>query len=84
MMKNNLSKEEVAQILENFLEGKSGRWDWDDYSLGMCFEDECLERIRIRCRGLSQEFPAHNQGEYCNPQGLDVIRDYIKQLRASE
>lgn len=83
MKKYKLSNQEVAQILEDFLEGRGSRWAWDDFTLGMSFEDKHLENIRIRCVGLSQEFPPNNPNEYCNEQGRNVIRDFIKQLRAS-
>ncbi len=83
MKKYKLSNQEVAQILEDFLESRGSRWAWDDYTLGMSFEDKHLEDIRIRCVGLSQEFPPDNPNEYCNEHGRDVIREYIKQLRVS-
>ncbi|HEY2168427.1 MAG TPA: hypothetical protein VGJ30_02290 [Candidatus Angelobacter sp.] len=82
-MKNReLSNQEVAQILEDFLDGKGSQWAWDDFTLGMSFEDKHLEEIRIRGMGLSQEFPPSNPNEYCNEQGRKVIRDYATQLRA--
>jgi hypothetical protein len=82
MKKDKLSSQEVAQILEDFLNGKGGRWAWDDFTLGMSFEDKSLEEIRLRCVGLSQEFPPDNPSEFCNEQGRNVIRDYVKKLRA--
>jgi hypothetical protein len=81
LKKYKLSREEVAQILENFLEGKGRPLEWDGFTLGMSFEDEFLEKIRKRCAGMSQEFPSNNSHEYCNEQGRDFIRGYIKQLR---
>jgi hypothetical protein len=81
--KYKLTKQEVAQILEDFLEGKGSQFAWDDFTLGMSFEDKYLEAIRKRSAALSQEFPPDNPNEYCNEQGRDVIRDYIKQLRTS-
>jgi len=80
--KNRLSNHGVAQILEDFLEGNDSEWTWDDFTLGMSFEDKNLEEIRIRCAGLSQEFPSDSPNEYCNEQGRTIIRDYVKQLRA--
>lgn len=64
--KYKLTKQEVAQILENFLEGKGRSLAWDGFTLGMSFEDEYLEKIRIRCANLSQEFPPNRPNEYCN------------------
>lgn len=76
------TNQEVAQILEDFLEGTGSRWAWDDFTLGMSFEDKNLEEIRIRCAGLTQEFPSDNPNEFCNEQGREVIRGYVKQLKA--
>jgi hypothetical protein len=83
MKKYKLSNEEVAQILEGFLEGSGSRWAWDDYTLGMSFEDKHLEEIRMRCAVLNLEFPPNNPNEFCNEQGRKVIGEYIRELRAS-
>jgi hypothetical protein len=83
MKKYKLTNEEVAQILEDFLEGRGNRWAWDDFTIGMSFEDRYLEQIRTRCAGLGQEFPPNNPNEFCNQQGRNVIRDYVRELRAS-
>ena len=80
--KYKLSNQEVAQILEDFLQGKGNPLAWDGFTLGMSIEEKHLEQIRIQCAGLSQEFPPDHANEYCNEQGRDVIRGYIKQLRA--
>ena len=79
--KYKLTKEEVAQILEDFIEGKGNRWSWDGFTLGMTLEDERLDKIRERCIGLSEEFPSENPNQYCNEEGRNVIREYIKELR---
>jgi hypothetical protein len=74
------SNQEIAQILERFLEGKD-QGEWDGFTLGMTFDDEEKEKIRIRCLRLSEEFPPSHPNEYCNEHGRKVIRDYIEQLR---
>ncbi len=80
--KYTLSNAQVAQILEDFVEGSSASpHSWDGFTLGMSCEDENLEDIRIRCAGLSEEFPPDNPKEYCNKEGRDVIREYVRQLR---
>ena len=43
---------EVAKMLENFLRGTAGDWDWDDYIQGMEYSDSTLEGIRQRARLL--------------------------------
>jgi hypothetical protein len=82
--KSKLTRQEVAQILEEFLEGTGSWFAWDSLTLGMSFEDEYLEKIRIRCAQLSQEFPPEKPHEYCNEHGRDVIRDYINELRVQK
>jgi hypothetical protein len=77
-----LGKVDVAQILEDFLQGKGNRWAWDDFTQGGSLEDGHLEQVRRHCARLSQEFPPENPKEYCNEQGRDVIRRYITELRS--
>jgi len=72
----------VAQILQDFVHDTGGPWAWDDFTLGMTLVDPHLETIRIRCLGLSEEFPPEHRNEYCNERGRQVIRDYVGQLRS--
>lgn len=38
-----LGNPEVAQILENFLPGTGGRWEWDDFISVLVVADERLK-----------------------------------------
>ena len=78
-----MTRLDVARVLEEFLEGTGGPYAWDDYTLGMRFEDKQLEDIRLRCARLSEEFPPTQRGHYCSEPGLDVLREYVRQLRAT-
>src|SRR5580698_6499545 len=49
---------EVAETLESFIEGRGGRWDWNDYISAVSFDDGYLKRLQARMDGLSNEFPA--------------------------
>ena len=82
--RDKLTYEEVAQVLEDFLEGRQDRWSWDGFTLGMSFEDPYLEAIRVRCEGLDAEFPPNKPHHYCSEEGVDVLREYIRQLRSFE
>jgi hypothetical protein len=77
------TREEVARILEDFLASRGGAWDWDDF-ISLPLDDQELEAIRIRCAKLDSEFPAAEKGHFCGPQGFEIIRGYIRQLRAPE
>jgi hypothetical protein len=67
--KYKLSKQEVAKILEDVLEGTGARWDWDDFTQGMTLEDPYLDQIGSRCSNLSEEFPPERPNECCNERG---------------
>jgi hypothetical protein len=70
----------VATILEDFIEGRNGAWDWDAF-LAERFGDQEIAEIQRRCTHLDTEFPPESRGRYCGEQGLKVIRGYIQQLK---
>ena len=73
--------EDLARTIEEFLDGTGRPWDWDDFTQGGSFEDDRLERIRLRCAGLSEEFPTNEKGHYCSDEGLRVLRSMVTDLR---
>jgi len=74
---------EVADLLEAFLlpTGDPGAFDT---LTSFPLEDEELEKIRVRCANLDSEFPPEAKGRFCSEEGLEVIRDYISQLRVAK
>jgi hypothetical protein len=42
-----LSNEQVAQILEDFVQGGGSAYSWDDFTLEISCDEENLEQIRI-------------------------------------
>ena len=81
MRKTHMDKTQLASLLENFLEGSGGEWDWDDFITATELDDDKLESIRRKCVLLSAEFPPEKSNEYCNEQGRQVLRNYINLLR---
>lgn len=80
-----LDRFEVAKILEDFLQGTGGPWDWDDFTQGMSpLKDRDLEAVRRRCASLGKEFPPPSPGWFCGEEGLKVIRSYISKLRGGD
>ena len=47
---------EIADTIERFLDGICRRWDWDDFCAAPIIDPQ-LDAIRLRCAGLSREFP---------------------------
>lgn len=77
-----LDRLDVAEILEDFLQGTGDQWDWDDFTQGRPpLPDPDLEAIRRRCASLGKEFPPTRPGWYCSEEGLKVLRSYITALR---
>jgi hypothetical protein len=70
---------EVADIIEKFLDGTGGRWDWDDFT-SMRIKDPALDAIRRKCTALYDEDPF--PGKYCGPTGVETMRAFIASLRA--
>ena len=79
-----MNYEQVATVLENFIEGRGGDWDWDDYTSGMKFTDPYLRSIQTRMSLLPIEFPPTTMGQYCGLEGIEVIRKYVQELRTKE
>ena len=80
-MKANLSKLDVAEILEDFLDGTGGPWDWDDFISVAEVADERLRQIQQHVNRISSDFPPEKPSEYCSDRGREIIRSYIDELR---
>jgi len=78
------NRKDVAKILQDFLEGTGDPLAWDGFTLGMSFEDEFLEKLRLRCANLSREFPPERPNEFRREDGRQVIRQYIRELRSPQ
>jgi hypothetical protein len=70
-----LTRDEVAKIIDDFIEGRSAAWDWDDF---ICVEikDPGLERIRL----LAAEVP---EGAYGTDEGKAELRRLADTLRSN-
>ena len=71
---------QVAKFLEDFLSGTGPKLEWDDF-LATAIADRELDKILKHCQKLDLEFPPDVPGNFCNEQGLAVIRAYQEQLR---
>jgi hypothetical protein len=75
-----LSTSEIAAIIERFLIDKDGPWDWDDF-ISIRLSNPEGENIRKICANLPERFPPIISGQYCNEEGLKVLRNLIEELR---
>jgi len=74
------TREEVAGIIDRFLNGTSTDTEWDDF-VCVPLADSTLEEIRKRCSVLDEEYPPIEKYSYCNDQGTEILKEYVKQLR---
>lgn len=75
------TREEVTCIIEQFLDGTGGKWDWDNFCSTEIADDE-LDRIRNLCAGASETYPPTEKGHYCSAEGLGHLRNIANQLRS--
>ena len=79
---NALNYSEVADIIDQFVNGTGGPLDWDAYTMGMKFEDPFLRSIQDRCRALWIEFPPTEKGHYTSAEGFTVLKELVRELRS--
>jgi hypothetical protein len=76
------TKEEVARIIESFLDGTCGDWDWDDLC-SIKIEDPELDHLRVLCSSACFTYPPTEKGHYCSPEGREYLRHLARSLRQS-
>lgn len=74
-----ITKKEVAEIIQAFLDGTGGQWDWDDF-ISVKQKDEYLENIRKICDNIPLEYPSDKAGHYANDEGLKKLQAIVKEL----
>lgn len=75
------SDAEIAAMIENFANGTSGKWDWDDF-ISVRYSNERIEAARTACLRVAHDFPG-GATQWCNHEGLERLRAIAAQLRGS-
>ena len=75
-----MTKKEIADLIEAFIDGRSGDWDWDDF-ISIKQSDPEIESIRSKCAKLPEKFPPTVKGHYCAPDGFIELKGMVKELR---
>ncbi len=78
-MASNRTAREIAALIQQFVDGTIAEWDWDAF-LSTPLADPALDEIRKKCSGLPDHYPPVVQGWYCDEEGLDFLRDLIREL----
>jgi hypothetical protein len=74
------NRQEVADIIESFVQGSGRKWDWDDFCSHE-IESRELDAIRLKCCELSSSHPPISKAQYCNEEGIEILRDMVRNLR---
>jgi hypothetical protein len=77
------SREEVAEILQGVVDGFYDELAWNAF-IRYRIQDIELDKIRLRCAGLEQDYPARVSGRLLSEAGEDVLREIIKDLERVE
>jgi hypothetical protein len=77
-----LSREEVADTIETFVNGMGAECDWDDF-ISIRIKDPELEAVRMRCALMRDEFPPVHARQFCSEVGLETMRRIVANLRAN-
>jgi hypothetical protein len=72
------TKAEVADIIERFLNGGGGGWDWDDF-LSIPIADPELDEVRQRCDATRDD---GYRNQWCGSAGIAELRRIVAELRS--
>jgi hypothetical protein len=72
--------EEIATIIESFLDGNCGKWDWDDLC-SLTISDANLDHVRVLCSSACFNFPPTEKGHFCSSEGRAYLREIARTLR---
>lgn len=75
------TKEEVAKYIADFLSQSGGAHDWDDFISIRISKNPELEAIRLKCGNLRDLYPAVEPRQFCNDEGMEVLRQILQSLR---
>lgn len=79
-----MTREEAADILDRFAEGKRmGSAEWDDF-ISITQKDPLIEAITNECGAMPEKYPAAKHGGYCNAQGIARMRVLRTMLYSGE
>ena len=75
-----MSRRELADEIEAFLNGTGAAWEWDDLCSARLVDPE-LERLRQECCDVNERFPATSPENFCSDEGMAFLRKVVSHLR---
>jgi hypothetical protein len=75
-----LTAAQVAELIDKFVDGSGGPYDWDDY-INIPSRNAALEQIRRDCEEVSERFPPETKTEWCSPAGGAELKRLAQKAR---
>jgi hypothetical protein len=76
-----MTKNEMANVIEAFINGQSGEWDWDEF-ISLKLSDPDLDAVRKLCSSLPEIDPSTDHRHYCGERGMEIMIRLVNDLRA--
>jgi len=73
------SIEEITKLIADFIEGKGGPYDWDDF-VTLPLQNPDREKIRKECFEIYHNYPSKKKTEWCSEEGMQQLRKLYAQL----
>jgi hypothetical protein len=71
---------DAAELIESFVNGTCGPYDWDDFLEGSK-KNAKLQEIREECERVEIDHPARIEHEWCNDVGAQTLLAIAARLR---
>ena len=79
---DDMTREEAADILDRFLEGKGDGWEFSNFVDEYSGDDELIIRVSTEVCHINRDYPpSTGERRYCNEEGMRRIRELEQLLR---
>jgi len=79
-MAKEMTKEEIANLIDRHLQGLDGTYEWDDFE-SIPFKDAELEAIRRECLEIERQYPPANPYASFSHAQVAELRRVAAELR---
>lgn len=69
----------ALESIRGFIDSTADDWAWDDF-ISPPMKDPEVARIQGLCLQLPDEYPPRHKKEYCNPEGIERLKELLAEL----
>lgn len=71
---------EVADLIDRFIDGAIGDWEWDDFTTPVSKVPE-IEALRREVISIPDTFPPRDESEWCSAAGIVRLQEISMRLK---